>query len=328
MRLDIITPHYHEPWSVCKYLFDTISTQIMVDFSNIRVILVNDGNDVVLDESLFADYPYCIEYHVKEHEGVSSARNYGLDKSDADYVMFCDADDGFLNNVALYMIKLEADKGYDIINPIFMEETFDFRDNKKHLANHKCDATFLHGKAYKRKFLVENDIRFPDGLNLHEDGYFNALAICSGQHNAVEINAPLYVWRWNENSVVRKDYDFTLRTYDKLIESWVITLKWIKEHGFEKEYKNVLAKTVISTFYNFQTPPYLASRNAKYVKAAEKAFKKYYMSIQKEFLATDPNILVKLIDILREENRETGFAYEQMTLKGWLKHIEFEVKTE
>ena len=325
MRLDIIVPHYHEPWSVCQYLFDSINLQRMVDFDNIRVIMVNDGEDVILDPELFRHYPFKVEYIVRPHGGVSATRNFGLEYSDADYVMFCDADDGFLTNFALYMIKLEAERGYDIINPVFIEECMNFKTNKKFLETHEHDATFLHGKAYKRKFLIDHNIRFPEGLNLHEDGYFNALAVCSGQDNIVEVNAPIYLWRWNDNSVVRKENDFTLRTYDKLCECWRQTLAWLKENGYEVEYKHVVAKTVISTFYNFQTPPYLSPRNAKYQREAERAFKKLYLEIQKDFLKSDDILLGKMAEIIREDARKAGFDYERTDLKSWLRHIEHDV---
>ena len=72
MTLDIIIPHYKEPWETCKYLFDTIATQRGIDFKDIRALVVNDG-DCILSESAFCDYPYKVEYLVKEHGGVSAA---------------------------------------------------------------------------------------------------------------------------------------------------------------------------------------------------------------------------------------------------------------
>ena len=325
MRLDIIVPHYHEPWDVCKYLFDSINLQRMVDFKNIRVLMINDGEDVILDYEVMKKYPFEVQYIVRPHGGVSATRNFGLEWSDADYVMFCDADDGFLTNFALYMIKLEAAKGYDIINPVFIEECMNFVTNEKFLETHEHDATFLHGKAYRREFLIEKKVHFPHDLNLHEDGFFNALAVCSGQDNIVEVNAPIYLWRWNDNSVVRKENDFTLRTYDKLCECWRQTLAWLKENGYENEYKHVVAKTVISTFYNFQTTPYMVARNEKYRKNAEKAFKKLYLEIQKDFLKCDDRLIGKMSEIIREDARKAGFEYERIDLKSWIRHIEYEV---
>ena len=330
MTFDIIVPHYKEPWSVCKYLFDTISTQRMVHFKDIHVILVNDGEDCGLELSeadLLHMYPFVTEVYTKPHEGVSAARNYGLDQATADYVMFCDADDGFLNNLALYMIGLEAAKGANIINPIFMEESFNARENKMILCTHRSDGTFLHGKAYKRQFLVDEGIRFPKGLNLHEDGYFNSLAICAGQDHIVEINTPLYLWRWNKDSVVRKQHDFTLRTYDKLCEQWRLTLTWLKEHGYEKEYRHVVCKAVISTYYNFQCAPYLSIANAKYKREAEKAFKRLYTGISKDFQSCNTKMIAQFCSVLRQEGIDQGiFWYELQDLNSWIKHIEHEVK--
>ena len=122
--LNIIIPHYKEPWEKCKYLFDTIALQRGVAMQNVSVTVVNDG-DCVLDESVFKNYDYQIEYLVKEHEGVSAARNYGLDHSTADFVMFCDIDDGFLSNYSLHAIFNAMREGFDLLITSFIEESLD-----------------------------------------------------------------------------------------------------------------------------------------------------------------------------------------------------------
>ena len=73
--LDIIVPHYKEPWSVCKYLFDTIACQRGILFDNLKVIVVNDGEDGALDIEHFHSYPFLVINYIKEHAGVSAARN-------------------------------------------------------------------------------------------------------------------------------------------------------------------------------------------------------------------------------------------------------------
>lgn len=327
MTLDIIVPHYHEPWSLCKPLFDSIAIQCGVDWENISVIVVNDGDDVVFPNGTFLQYPYRVEYIVKEHTGLSATRNRGLDESDADYVMFCDSDDQFLNCLALKMIWLEMEKGKNIINPIFLEESYDASKGEMVYITHKSDATFMHGKCYKRSLLVEHNIRFPDGLNLHEDGYFNSLAICCGQDAIVEINTPLYLWKWNSESTVRHEPYFVVRTYDKLCEVWSRGIKWLKEHGYEKEYRHVVCKAVVCSYYNFQSYQFMIQQNAKLRRAAEKAFRKLYMEVQKDFLSCDSEMISRFTEILRDEAiKGKGFYYELITLNDWLKHIEYEVK--
>ena len=44
MLLDIIVPHYKEPWEVGRPLFEMLALQRGVSFSDFRVILVNDGS--------------------------------------------------------------------------------------------------------------------------------------------------------------------------------------------------------------------------------------------------------------------------------------------
>ena len=327
MTLSIIVPHYHEPWSLCKNLFDSIALQRGIRFEDVSVIIVNDGDDVVFPDYICDIYPYKINYIVKEHNGLSSTRNRGLDESDADYVMFCDADDMFLNNLALKIIWMEMEKGKNIINPMFLEEVYNEKTKEMAFVEHKSDATFIHGKAYKRSVLTENNIRFPDGLNLHEDGYFNSLAICCGQDKIVEINMPLYLWRWNKDSTVRKEDDFTVRTYDKLCEAWWRGMQWMKANGYDREYRHVVCKAVVCTYYNFQTRAFTAPENAKQRRNAERAFRKLYMEIRNDFLSCDNKMISRFTEVLREDAiKLRGFFYETITLSDWLKYIEYEVK--
>ena len=175
MTLDIIVPHYKEPWARCQYLFDSIAMQRGVRTDEFRVILVNDGSDVVFDQETLNRYPFKIDSILKSHEGVSAARNAGLDHSDAEYVMFCDDDDGFLSNYGLYMVFSAIAEGFDLLVSNFIEETLAPKDNTLAIVGHDQDLTFMHGKVYRRQFLLDNDLRFDPSMTLHEDGYFNML---------------------------------------------------------------------------------------------------------------------------------------------------------
>ena len=61
MVLDLIVPHYREPWETCHYLFDTVAMQRGIPFEDIRVLIVNDGDDTSLDDVDFSVYPYKVE---------------------------------------------------------------------------------------------------------------------------------------------------------------------------------------------------------------------------------------------------------------------------
>ena len=104
MKLQVLIPQYKETDEVVSTLLDSLKIQQNVDFNEFGVVICNDGSDVFLNESLFDNYPFKIEYYKEPHRGVSGTRNACLDHSVADYVMFCDADDMFVSACGLYII--------------------------------------------------------------------------------------------------------------------------------------------------------------------------------------------------------------------------------
>ena len=76
MILDLIVPHYKEPWTLGKPFFDMLACQRGVNFNDFRVILVHDGTDT-FPNAYFTGYPYEVVQCPIQHGGVSAARNYG-----------------------------------------------------------------------------------------------------------------------------------------------------------------------------------------------------------------------------------------------------------
>jgi len=334
MKLDLIVPHYKEPWSVCKFLFDTIGTQRGILFDQIRVILVNDGDNILfgnMEEAMYklAEYPYTVDYIVKEHAGVSAARNAGLAASDADYVMFCDIDDGFLNNYALHLIFSAMQEGFDICLSNFIEETFN-EDGNPQIVNHNEDLTFMHGKVYRRQFLLDNDIRFDERMHVHEDGYFNMLAYSTLQMvkgKLKKVSTPIYIWRWNNESVVRKDKeDFVLKTYEDVMLTRQGICHEQKKRGYDDFYKASVVMTVLNSYYDFQKPRYHLAKNEKHLRKAEKAFRAYWMEFKDDFLDQTNQYVAEVAQTARANAVKNGMLMEQQDLKSFLKYIEHEVK--
>ena len=334
MKLNIIVPHYREPWSTCKYLFDSIALQRGIHFDDIRVIVVNDGDDILtgsIERAMYklAEYPFTVDYIVKEHGGVSAARNCGLDGSNADYVMFCDIDDGFLNNYGLHAIFSAMQEGFDVFMPNFVEE---FKDNDGNLqiVGHNEDLTFIHGKVYRRQFLVENNLRFDDSLTIHEDGYFNMLVYSTVQQlngKLKKISTPIYLWRWNDNSTVRADReDYVLKTYDHVMASRTAISRIQKQRGYDEFYRAAVGMTVLNSYYDFQKTRYHMAKNAKYLREAEKAFRRYWMEFRGTFNDLTNQYIAELAVTARTNAVKNGMLMEQTDLRTFLKHIEYEVK--
>ena len=57
MKLQILVPQYKETDEVIKPLLDSIALQQNVDFSEVGVIICNDGTDMHLSKDLLESYP-------------------------------------------------------------------------------------------------------------------------------------------------------------------------------------------------------------------------------------------------------------------------------
>ena len=144
MKLQILIPQYKETSDTIKPLLDSIAIQQNVDFSEVGVVIVNDGTDTYLSEDFLKSYPFLIEYYKEKHRGVSGTRNSCLDHAVADYVMFCDADDMFYNACGLWIIFREISKGFDSFVSVFVEETRHTETQEVLYINHDMDSTFVH----------------------------------------------------------------------------------------------------------------------------------------------------------------------------------------
>ena len=220
MKLQILIPQYKETDEIIRPLLDSIEIQQNTDLANdVGAIIVNDGSDVFLTDEFLSRYTYPIKYIKAEHGGVSATRNKALDAATADYVMFCDADDMFYNACAFYILFREMNIGqFDALISVFVEETR--TNDRKEIAyvNHEVDQTFVHGKVYRREYLVDNNIRWNDNLTIHEDSYFNCLAIKSTE-TVKFCPTPFYLWRWRDDSVCRHDPKYILKTYSNMLDS-------------------------------------------------------------------------------------------------------------
>ena len=279
-KLTIIVTHYKEPWDTCKFLFDSIEMQHGIDFDEFKVLVVNDGKEGLLDKSLFEPYRYEIEYVIRPHAGLSETRNYGIDYADTEYIMFCDCDDGFLSMYGLHLVFGAIQEGFDFLNSSFIEEQPKEGGGWQIFLREK-NLVFIHGKAYRRQFLIDKKIRFDKELWFSEDSVFNNMAFVESEKRK-EISTPFYLWTWHENSTVRKDREtMVLRNYDQVMLMRTKISEGLKARGFEDEYLDSICKTFFDSYYDFNEPVFTAAGREELVRRAEREFRKYY----KKFVA-------------------------------------------
>lgn len=181
--LSIIVPVYN----VEKYLHRCIDSILNQTFTNFELILVNDGST---DNSR----NICEEYSIKDariivihkkNEGVSSARNTGLDNAKGKFITFIDSDD-YISNDYLETFFIENLSKIDfIIQGIEISKNNEFIKSKIYngyfnfdsicncvINNNILYSGFIFGKLFRLDYINNNGIRFNKNFSFKEDLIF------------------------------------------------------------------------------------------------------------------------------------------------------------
>ena len=214
--VSVIVPVYN----VEKFLDHCIESIVGQTYSNIELILVDDG-------STDSSGSLCDNWKTKDsrvvvchqnNKGLSGARNTGIDISKGDYLCFIDSDDFVTANyVESFVNEIEATNAdfvlCDIISSKFTDASMELDENRI-LSPEDCRNWLTNpisreyvlmvvawNKLYKRKLF--ESFRFPDG-KLHEDEFMINHMIYNIDKVAY-ISKANYVYRNNEASITGKD---------------------------------------------------------------------------------------------------------------------------
>ena len=320
-KLEILVPQWKEDDKVVKFLLDSIEMQQGVDLKNdIGVIIVNDGSDVFLSKEFLHKYTFDTFYVKGEHGGVSATRNKALDLATAEYVMFCDADDGFYNVCGLHIILGEIEKShFDTMSSSFIEE--------QHLPNGEVrflkkglDATFVHGKVHRRQYLIDQNIRWNEKLTVHEDSYFNCL--CQQlTDKAMHTETEFYLWKYRAGSVCRSDTKYILKTYDQLIESNDALIKEFISRGKPDTAQFHICNLVFGTYYTLNKEEWLLSENKEHRDRVEKRFAIFYRVFRQMFDEASLETKAKSLKFAKDRSFNEGLLLESELFDDWEKRI-------
>lgn len=181
--IDVVIPVYN----VEKYIDRCMASVLNQTYKEINIILVDDGstdNSGKICDRYEAEYNNVTVYH-KTNGGLSSARNYGIDKSTAEYISFVDSDDyinkHWFENLYQAIQKYDADMvcagatlvydesdvgaDSDLSQPVSMESVSREEMYRRMFAQIGIDVS-MWSKLFKRE--VFQNIRFPFG-ELYED---------------------------------------------------------------------------------------------------------------------------------------------------------------
>ncbi len=172
-KISIIVPVYNSE----KYLKRCLDSLTSQTFDDVEIVVVNDGST---DSSVNIVQDYLNDKRVrlinKENGGQASARNLGLVKSKGEYVIFIDSDDYVEVNMCERLYST-AINGYDIVLSDYYiidgknrnyYKVWAGEEGNISLNDYLLTAVCPWNKIYAKKFLIDNNFKFPEGI-IYED---------------------------------------------------------------------------------------------------------------------------------------------------------------
>lgn len=211
-KVSVIIPVYN----VEKYLERCLNSIIGQSYANLQIIIVDDGSTDSSKDILKKYNDSRILFLSKENGGLSSARNFGLEYVEGEYVSFVDSDDWIDLKMFELMVSVAEKNDADIVT-VFekcvynssIHQKNDLADNAVKLFREEDCASQLFcnripsyswGKLFKTSLFSTYGIRFPVGEN-YEDVATNYVLFAKCK-TLVVIYKQLYYYYMRSNSIV------------------------------------------------------------------------------------------------------------------------------
>ncbi len=293
--VSIIVPVYN----VEKYLSQCIDSLINQTYSNLEIILINDGST---DSSLLICKKYAfedtrIQIVDQENKGLSEARNIGIDIAKGKYVSFLDSDD-WLELLTFEKTVVIAEKNqYDLVFWQFIKEFDDknipykgvfrqdtFFEEASLLMLHRRIAGPLNeemknpqyidsyvsawGKLYSLAIIKKNNLRFVDTKIIGSEDILFSFQYFGLIKNAFYLNEHLLHYRKDNPTSLTKTHGATL--FPRFCNLFEYMNQEIQINNLDETYKKALNNRIGISMMNIglsEVSPKIDSTIYKRVKA-------------------------------------------------------------
>lgn len=277
-KISVVIPCYNVAPYVAKCL-DTLTNQTLND---IEIICIDDKStdDTTKIIAEYAKRDKRIKLiKQRKNQGVSIARNTGLDAAKGEYIGFVDPDDYIDLNFYGKLYAAATESGADIVKGglicVKTDGTEDKSELIKRVAKDKRSFNYQFSTAiYKREFLDKNNLRFVAGASIGEDVNFlikatnlaNKVDVVYGtyywyirrddsaysptlNHNkivsAVTVSQDLFDWLESQQGISKADYIMIMRTVFSLLTTNI-------PHAQSRKDQELLAAQILKTFAQAQ----------------------------------------------------------------------------
>ncbi len=243
--ISVIVPVYNTA-AFLPACLDSILTQ---SFRDLEVICVDDGSPDDSGEILreYSGRDERLTVVAKENAGLGAARNSGMDVAVGENILFVDSDDRLLPD-ALAAMAAAAAPDIDIVcggHLTFSERrgvTLPHACNAADLVAPRIFPAFMHqqihvtawAKLFRRDFLRQHHIRFPETRRSFEDGRPMAEAFFFARRVRL-IDTLVYRWRRAERGTLRTCYS-SPRFVSDWVEAKADLTAFLRREGVWQEY--------------------------------------------------------------------------------------------
>lgn len=256
-KVSVIIPVYNGE----KFIIECYNSIKKQTYSNLEIIFINDGSidnsSKILNDLAKKDEK--IRIIDKKNEGVSIARNKGLDVALGEYITFLDVDDMFEKDYIEIMVNTLEKNNLDIIKTgftMFNENEFEkircFDTNYKEIFLSDINKTFTETTKFnsscmqliKLNIINKYNIRFNEKLRYAEDFLFTFNCFTHSKKIAW-INNTGYLVRDNINSCSRtRNFEAQYKNVLDTLEAFQV----LYDNNDKNRVSNKIIMTMISQF--------------------------------------------------------------------------------
>lgn len=273
--ISIIIPVYN----VEKYILQCISSVLAQDYSNIEIIVVDDGStdDSVQKLKTFNDTR--LKIYSRENSGVSASRNFGIKKATGKYIYFLDSDDWIESSLIGSCVPLMESTNHDLLYFNYFIDTFSVNEELI-----KTETSQLHqfvdvdpsvlqvagytwNKFYRKSFLELHGLYFDEELSLYEDIDFN-LKCFSKTDKILFLPSTLYHYNSRLVNSLVKSYNPQNTAYFNAVQKTISNFVTEKKYSLEQQ-KLLLSSYImtslrhqLNTIVKYSNLPFLARSKA------------------------------------------------------------------
>ncbi len=285
-KISIIVPIYNTPDVLLRKCVESILHQT---YKNIELLLVDDGSkeDVAKNCDRIAESDRRIRVYHQENQGVSVARNVGLESSTGGYIMFVDADDTIEKSMCSEMLGLMDKEGAEVVISGYFRDymngrseevvwnsnvtVFNGKDAGRFLIEHMLQPekglAYCWGKCYRKDFLDTHALRLDSRISMGEDAEFT-YRVLKCVKCICYLPQPLYHYYFNEKSAVRAFRTSIVDNYIKSVQiiGGDLLESYKNDKGICQSYYNFVLYHLLLTMVNYSFHPQNPKKRRKKIK--------------------------------------------------------------